>query len=136
MRLSDDDIHDIAETVAALIRTADNNSCAVLSLVDGAINGKCAKGCEIVVQPDCVAVSGELLWIDDHLLDDDTVRLQFRDALRRVLLPLVKGIGEFRFIRQKSFDGFIILPDIPSEVGSFSQVSSPSVSVENASPSA
>ena len=115
MVISMADICDVAEVVCVNSRVVGLDSCAVLALLPCDTDGEAAEGCEIVLHPACAAPRGELMRIDDSLLDDDAARTQFRDALFGIVKPLIEGAAELRVIRDESFDGLVIFPVEPRD---------------------
>jgi hypothetical protein len=64
---------------------------------------------KVTLAPCAVAEPGELVRIDDHLLDDMPARLCFEKTLSREIEPFIVGVGEVRVIRKNGFDGLIVV---------------------------
>ena len=64
---------------------------------------------KVTLAPCAVAEPGELVRIDDHLLDDMPTRLRFQKALSREIEPFIIGVGEVRVVRKDGFDGLVVV---------------------------
>ena len=68
-------------------------------------DGKSIKHGEACILAATPAVVGELLWVDDHLLDDPTIRNMFRVFIVAAFQPPIIGGGEF--VIEESKEGII-----------------------------
>ena len=103
-------LDDLPVIARSLISASSPGWCASLSLEPFLGDGESCAGVAIGIDPAGAAVSGELLRVNGHLLDDDVIRLEVFDFLRRELEPLIEGIGQVRVIRGEELEGFVVLP--------------------------
>jgi hypothetical protein len=108
--ISEFEMQDIAEIAATLIACAmEDGACGVISLFPGHGGDETQQAFTIVTDVRRQTPRGELLWIDEHLFDDDAARSEFFDALVSRLKPLVEGIEEHRFVRDEATDRLVVL---------------------------
>jgi hypothetical protein len=114
LRTSHDQIvEEVAETARALCAAPGARYCSTIFFVVES-NSEAAERSVIGFDPARFAPRGELLRIDDHLIDGDAARLQFRYLLRRQLEPFIIGVGQIRVVWGEGFEGVVILPFDPN----------------------
>ena len=106
-------VREVADTARHLIRRHAPGWCATMSLLAPLDDREGSSEGAIGIDPASAAVRGELLRIDDHLLDCDAVRLVVRNLLRRDLEPFIEGVGEVWVAWGEPFESIVVLAGKP-----------------------
>lgn len=90
-------------------RKRQKNACANLTLSSKFINCELAEGEVISGTPDTVAVNGELLRVDCHLIDSAALRGFVFGVLRAAFDPILVGFGKALVVWDKALKSVIFL---------------------------
>jgi hypothetical protein len=103
----------LASELAARVRSAafvaEQKWGSVIYLPLGFLDEKSIECGKVTLAPRAVTESGEVVRIDDHLLDGMPARLFLQEMLLREIEPFIIGIGEVRVVRKNPTDDLIVL---------------------------
>lgn len=106
---------ELASTVRALAACADEKWCESVFLAAFCDGESVEKGA-ISINPARVAISGELVRVDLHSLDEMPSRLNLGNLLVRELEPFIIGVGEVRVVWHEPFESLVVFRGDPSLV--------------------
>lgn len=98
----------LAERVRSAAFVADDRWCSELSVPRGFLDNESSKRGLVALSPCAITEPGELVRIDDHLLDGVPARLLLQEMLIREVEPFIIGVGEVRVVRKEAFDGLVV----------------------------
>ena len=101
------DLGTLAHMVDLALDCHQEGTCKVLSLPAMFLSGKMCEQGLIRLLPALPAERGELLKVDDHLIDSAALRLAVRIFLRSAFDPVIIGTGKALVVWEEGLEGIV-----------------------------